>query len=87
VIPVARAFYISARIVNVETASVESTADATCENTTNIGAIVTAANELACRLLNPEGCATLTVSKPVEKPTEKPIEKIVENENYKQTSL
>jgi hypothetical protein len=52
VLPVARAYFLSARIVNVETARVEATADATCESTNNINAIVASANELGEKLLN-----------------------------------
>ncbi|GHU95169.1 hypothetical protein FACS1894156_4360 [Bacteroidia bacterium] len=55
VVPVGRAFFISARLVNVETAGVETTADATCESTRDINAIVASANELAAKLVNPDG--------------------------------
>ncbi|MDR1342700.1 MAG: hypothetical protein LBK18_05530 [Prevotellaceae bacterium] len=54
VVPVARAFFITARLVNVETASVEATADVTCDNVRDIQAIVISANDLAEKLLNPE---------------------------------
>jgi hypothetical protein len=58
VVPVARAFFISARFVNVETATVEATADVTCDNIRDIQAIVASANELAESLLNPVGVSS-----------------------------
>ncbi|GHT10497.1 hypothetical protein AGMMS4956_01950 [Bacteroidia bacterium] len=55
VVPIGRAVFISARLVNVETAGVETTADVTCESTRDINAIVASANELAEKLVNPDG--------------------------------
>ncbi|GHT14594.1 hypothetical protein AGMMS4956_12690 [Bacteroidia bacterium] len=54
VVPLGRAFFISARLVNVETAGVEVTADATCENPREINSVVASANELAAKLVNPD---------------------------------
>jgi hypothetical protein len=68
VIPVARAFYISARIVDVESASVEATADVTCESVTNINALVVSANELASKLLNPDEIIEQMASRTIQNP-------------------
>ncbi|MDR1342701.1 MAG: DUF1566 domain-containing protein [Prevotellaceae bacterium] len=80
VVPVARAFFISARLVSVETASVEATADVTCDNVRDIQALAASASELAEQLLNPDAAVSSVKPQAASKKVSKPAAAAVEEE-------